>query len=432
MSENSTATTPPVLISWFVWGMAALLYVMGFFHRVAPAVMTAELMREFHISASALGNLSAFYFYSYVAMQIPTGILADTIGPRRLLSAGAVVACAGTLLFAMAPDFVWAGAGRLLIGGSVAVAFVAMLKLASCWFPSRYYAMVSGMAVLCGIIGGIFAGTPLRLFMNHYGWRTAMLVISAATFLVTIAIWLKVRDYPHQKGYCDLVDCQPPDVSFSLRAILVNIKAVFKYRNTWLLFFIPGSLAGSMLTFCGLWGVPFLTTHHGLSPAHAALLTSSVLVAMAVGGPVFGWFSDRIGKRKPLFILGCGLTLVLLSTVIFIESAPFYVVAAALVFAGFCANAMILTFAFAKESVPARLSGTISGVINMGTMAGPMILQPAVGWMLDQKWQGQTAEGIRLYSFEAYQAGFAIMIGWIALSLVLLFFLEETHCRQMS
>ena len=59
---------------------------MGFFQRVAPAVMTAELMQDFSISAAALGNLSAFYFYSYVAMQIPTGILADTWGPRRLLT----------------------------------------------------------------------------------------------------------------------------------------------------------------------------------------------------------------------------------------------------------------------------------------------------------------------------------------------------------
>jgi MFS family permease len=215
-------------------------------------------------------------------------------------------------------------------------------------------------------------------------------------------------------------------------SILVSIKEVFRYRNTWLLFIIPGSLAGSMLTFCGLWGVPFLTTHHGLSAAQAALLTSSVLVSLAVGGPVFGWFSDRMGRRKPLFILGCALTLIMLSAVFLMEAVPLHLLAAALILAGFCSNAMILTFAFAKESVPARLSGTISGVINMGTMIGPMILQPAVGWMLDQKWKGQMAAGIRIYPFEAYRAGFALMIGWIVLSLVLLFFVKETHCRQKN
>jgi MFS family permease len=119
---------PPLRLSWFVWGLGALFYLMGFFHRVAPAVMTAELMREFKIGAAALGNLSGYYFYSYVAMQIPTGIVVDTWGPRRLLCAGALVAGMGMLLFALAPNLAWAGIGRLLIGGSVAVAFYGNIK----------------------------------------------------------------------------------------------------------------------------------------------------------------------------------------------------------------------------------------------------------------------------------------------------------------
>ena len=77
---------PPYWLSWTVWGLGAVLYVSGFYQRVAPAVMTSELMSDFNIGAAALGNLSGFYFYSYLAVQIPTGILADTWGPRRLLS----------------------------------------------------------------------------------------------------------------------------------------------------------------------------------------------------------------------------------------------------------------------------------------------------------------------------------------------------------
>ena len=81
---------PPLRLSWLVWGLAALFYLIGFFHRLAPAVMTQELMRDFDISAAALGNLSGFYFYSYWVMQIPTGVLADSWGPRRLLTFGAL------------------------------------------------------------------------------------------------------------------------------------------------------------------------------------------------------------------------------------------------------------------------------------------------------------------------------------------------------
>jgi MFS family permease len=102
---------PPAAVAWSIWGLGALLYLIGFYQRIAPAVMTDRLMEEFAIGATGLGNLSAFYFYSYVLMQIPTGILADRWGPRRLLTAGAAVAAAGSVLFACAGDLWWASAG---------------------------------------------------------------------------------------------------------------------------------------------------------------------------------------------------------------------------------------------------------------------------------------------------------------------------------
>lgn len=98
---------PPASLAWFVWGLGALLYLIAFYQRVAPAVITDQLMNDFAIGAAALGNLSAFYFYSYVAMQIPTGIIADRWGPRRLLASGAGVAALGTALFAFSPTLWW-------------------------------------------------------------------------------------------------------------------------------------------------------------------------------------------------------------------------------------------------------------------------------------------------------------------------------------
>jgi MFS family permease len=426
------AQPPPLRLSWFVWGLGALFYLMGFFQRVAPAVMTTELMRDFQISAAALGNLSGYYFYSYVAMQIPTGIFADAWGPRRLLSAGALVAGAGTLLFALAPNLAWASIGRLLIGGSVAVAFVGMLKLSNCWFPQRFYAMVSGMALFCGIIGAVFAGTPLRLLIDRYGWRNAIAASALVTFGICVVLWIFIRDYPHQKGYADHSAYGPGGTRLTGRGVIKDILKVASYRNTLLLFVIPGAIVGSVLTFSGLWGVPYLTTHHGLSASKAAVVTSSVLVSWALGGPLFGWFSDHWGYRKPLYITGCAMTLLGWGAALYIDNLPLAMRIAALLIAGFSSGCMIIGFAFAKESVPGKLAGTISGVVNMGVMMGPMLLQPAVGWMLDVKWQGQMQAGVRIYGLHAYQAGFSMMLAWLALSLVLLFFTHETHCKQIA
>jgi hypothetical protein len=55
-----------------------------------------------------------------------------------------------------------------------------------------------------------------------------------------------------------------------------------------------------------------------------------------------------------------------------------------------------------------------------------------VGWLLDRNWTGELLQGIRIYDMAAYRAGFALMLGWALVSLVLLFFTRETRCRQMA
>ena len=421
---------PPLRLAWLIWGLAALFYVIGFFHRLAPAVMTQELMRDFNISAAALGNLSGFYFYSYWLMQIPTGILADNWGPRRLLSFGALGSAAGAILFALALSMAWACFGRLLIGGCVSVAYVVTLKLAANWFPAGYFSMISGLGLLAGIIGAVTAGVPLRLLVDAFGWRPVMLAAAAVAGLLAAATWVLVRDDPAERGFKSYAVREARAGAPARVNAWAGIREVFRYANIRLLFFIPASLVGSVLTFCGLWGVPYLTTHYGLSAAQAASLTSLLMICWASASPVFGWLSDRMGRRKPLMIAGHVLAGFGWAFILFAPGLPVWLLTLLAAATGICSASFIICWSFAKESVPVHLSGTVSGVINMGIMLGATVLQPAVGWMLDRRWEGAVREGVRIYSLIAYQAGFWLMMAWILVALVLLFFTRETRCRQ--
>ena len=415
--------------AWLVWGLAALLYLIAFYQRVAPAVLTRELQAAFDLSAAALGNLSAFYFYGYVAMQIPTGLLADRWGPRRLLTAGAVVTAAGTLVFAMAPSVAWANAGRLAIGAAAGVAFVAMLKLAGHWMPSRHFAFVSGVALCVGVLGATLAGAPLRMAVDLWGWPRVMTASAVATFAVAVAIWIVVRDDPSERGYASYF---PADAKAGpAQSIGSQLREVLSYRNTWLLFAIPGAFSGILLTFAGLWGVPFLVRHYGFGTREAAVLTSAMLVAWSASSMAYGPLSQRAGRRKPLYLGGLAAALLLWSVVVFVPGLPRAALVTVLLGVSVACGAFILTFAFAKESVPARLAGTVSGIANMGVMLGGMVMQPLVGYMLDRHWDGTLAAGARLYGFAAYQWGFALMLAWGLVSLVLIALTRETYCRAM-
>jgi MFS family permease len=418
---------PPAAVAWSVWGLAALLYLIGFYQRVAPAVMTDRLMQEFAIGASELGNLSAFYFYSYVAMQIPTGILADRWGPRRLLTAGAAVAAIGTAIFACSPDFWWASAGRLLIGASVAVAFVSMLKLATHWFAARQFALASGMALTFGVVGGVIAGVPLRMLIETWGWRPVMGVSAAVTGLLSLAIWLRVRDDPRDLAHASHAPAASAGGQHG--SILRGMAEVLSYRNIWILLIAPIGVAGAVLTFAGLWGVPYLRQVHGLETRSAAAITSLLLIAWAIGGPLLGTLSERLGRRRPLYVWTTAAALAGWLLIIF-APLPLWLLIVALLFTGLFSGNLIIGFAFAKESVPARLVGTAAGICNMGPLLGGMLLQPAVGWLLDRHWRGATAAGARIYDASAYQAAFSLMAACIVVSLCLLPFARETGGRQ--
>ena len=421
---------PPEYLSWIVWGLGAAFYLSGFYQRVAPAVMTDYLMADFHIGAAALGNLSAYYFYSYVAIQIPTGILADAWGPRKLLTAGAFIAALGAFLFAAAPTILMANAGRLLIGGSVGVAWVALLKLSMHWFPPQRFATTSGLALCCGLVGAVSAGMPLRILIDQFGWRPVMLASATISVAIAAGIWIIVRDDPSEKGYTGFISSESRP-THSAVSLLSGLLKVFTYRNTWIIAIAPSGVAGSVLAFSGLWGIPFLTTHYGLAPAKSAALTSLLLITWGLGGPLSGVISDRMGCRKPIYVTGSFVACACWYLILFVHNLPIWFLTLLIIVVGTASGVMILSFAFAKESVPSSLAGTVSGVVNMGVMSGPMILQPAMGWILDREWRGAIASGVRIYELGAYESAFILMMAWSIISAILICFSKETHCRQM-
>lgn len=418
---------PPLKLAWTVWGLGALLYLFAFYQRVAPAVMTDQLMAEFAIGGAALGNLSAFYFYAYVAMQIPTGVMADRWGPRRVLAVGSGIAAVGSLLFAFAPSFGWAGLGRLLVGASVAVAFVSTLKLASHWFPPQKYALASGMALFFGVTGGVMAGVPLRLLVESFGWRMVMGSAGIFATLLCVAIWLLVRDDPSERGYAG--HHAHDSARHGHAPIIAGLVETLSYRNTWLLMLAPIGFSGAVLTFGGLWGVPWLRQAHGLDPKAAAAVTSTLLAAWALGGPLLGSWSQRLGRRKPLYLISGAIACAGWAAVIFLP-LPLWLTIPLLVVIGFASGNIIIGFAWAKESLPLRLMGTTSGVVNMGPLMGGVLLQPGVGWLLDRHWSGTLENGVRLYDPAAWQHGFTLMFAAVVIALALMPFAHESHCRQ--
>lgn len=423
---------PPAWLCWSVWGIAALFYLAGFYHRVSPAVMTDELMGTFHIGAAGLGNLSAFYFYFYVAMQIPTGILVDSWGARKLLIAGSIAACVGAFLFGSTSNFALACVGRAVIGGATAVGWLVLLKLTTHWFPAKRFAMMSGLGLLCGNIGALTAQVPLRLAIQHVGWRPVVFVSATAVLVVGILAFFFVKNDPADDGYITHAPAAVHRGDASIVDLLKGFKSIFAYRNTWLILLAQGGTVGSMIAFTGLWGAPFLKARYGLLPTKAAGVCSVMIVCWAAASPICGALSDKIGRRKPIYVGGYALAAIGWAAMFYITGLPLPVFIVLAAITSFACGSVIIGFALGKESVPAQFLGTISGTVNIGNMIGPMILQPGIGWILDKHWSGAMVKAVHVYDVQAFQYGFMLIVGWLLLSTVLLSFTKESFCKHTT
>lgn len=426
-NEHGLKGLPPAWLAWLTWGLLASLYFVGFFQRVAPAVMVDELMRDFNIAATLLGNLSAIYFYTYAAMQIPSGLLADAVGPRRVATLAAVAAAIGIALFAQADSLWLAALGRGLIGASVAVAFVACMKLAGHWFPANRFATVTGVSLLIGNLGGMLAGVPLSEAVAGIGWRMAMLISAGVTLLLAASVWLWVRDDPGERGYAS--HAHPEALNSRGMSPARSLKSVLAERDTWLLFFAGGLHAAPVLAFAGLWGVPYLVQVHGMERSQAAGFTTAMLLGFAIGGPLLGGLSDRMGRRK-LPYLGAALAHAG-GWIVFLLFPDLPAAARYLLFAaiGFSAGGIIIGFAFSREVNHPGAAGTVGGVINMAVLGFAAIQQSAIGWLLDRNWQGAVAEGARVYDAAAYHAAFVLLAVSALGAVASLALTRETHCR---
>ncbi|ATE60892.1 MFS transporter [Thauera sinica] len=397
-------------------------YVLSFFHRFAPAGIAQDLAAAFQTSAASLGVLAATYFYVYTLMQVPTGILVDTLGPRRILLLGGLIAGAGSALFGMAPDLDVALAGRTLVGLGVSVVFIAMLKLIAVWFDERRFATLVGLSMLLGNLGSVLAGTPLAAVAQLTSWRGVFFGAAVLSALLGVACWIFVRENRNAGA---------PAPRFDRTAIIGGLMGVLSNRATWPAVWVNFGIGGSFFAFAGLWATPYLVQVHGLERVQAANHLSLYFAGFAVGCFAIGSLSDRIGKRRPVLMAGtalyCALWLVWLSAV----RMPIGLSYALFALMGLATASFSLTWACAKEVNPPQLSGMSTSVTNMGGFLSGALLQPAVGALMDFGWDGAVANGVRLYSVDTFRHGIALLAASAFFGALMTLFLRETGCRNI-
>lgn len=404
---------------WVIWTIAAGFFFYKYLIQVSPSVMTTDLMKAFDVNAAGLGNLSAFYFYAYLIMQIPVGIMLDRYSPKVITSCAIFVCSFSTLIFSQTHSFWLACASRALMGAGAAFAAVSCFKLASQWFPPKRFALVSGMFMAAAMLGAVGGQMPLSLLVQDVGWRAALQIISLMGVILGIIYFLVVKDKPLKHAHTETANSK---ISHTLMSMLKN-------KQTWFLSLYSGLAFAPVSVFGGLWGVPFLEKAYDLSRANAALAISCIFIGFAVGAPFWGWMSDYMGRRKPILFFGTSLALVCLSMAIYIPHQSLTILMVLLFLFGFGASGFFTSFAMIREVFAIGLAATVLGIMNTFDSVCEALYEPLVGAFLDWSWTGELVQGVRVFSIPGYHLSLMILPVSLILALITLFFIEETWCQ---
>jgi MFS family permease len=390
-------------------------------------------MADFNISGAGLGSLAAIYFFVYAVMQIPSGVMADVLGIRTAVVAGNITAGLGSILFGMAANFEMACAGRFFVGLGVSVVFVSVMKNNSVWFSEKVFGIMSGLTLLVGNLGSIFAAGPLSAVLDIFHWRMVFVGIGGMSLVLAAAGFLIVRNRPEDAGFPGLVKAGAAPVSQKQKSPwLKSLVKVIRVGKVWPGFFVQFGMVGGLYAFMGLWGVPYLRDVFDIPRALAAHHITVMLVSFAGGSFFFGWVSDRIGKRKPVLLAASILCAGSWLLLIYLPWSPGILGMALFGLMGFAGSGFVLTFACAKEVIHPDFSGMAVSVVNTGCFIGTTLMQPLFGRVMDLTWSGALDGSARIYSASDYQNGFFIMLAFSAVGVLGAMKIQETNCRNIS
>lgn len=404
---------------WILWTIAASFFFYKYLLQVSPSVMTDDLMKAFQVNAAGLGNLSAFYFYSYLVMQIPVGILLDKYSPRLLTTSAIFLCSVSTYVFSQTHSLWVACISRALMGTGAAFAAVSCFKIAAMWFPPKRFALVTGMFMTAAMLGAVGGQMPLSLLVQHLGWRSSLEVVSLLGMILCVVYFLVFRDKTTKQ---EVLTLHKEQVSFRLKRIITN-------RQAWALSLYSGLAFAPVSVFGGLWGVPFLQKAYQLDRNDAALAVSFIFIGFAVGAPFWGWLSDYLQRRKPILFSGTALALLALSLVLFGFNCSITGLSFLLFAFGFCASGFFTSFAMIRELFPLFLVATVLGIMNTFNSVFEALFEPVVGVFLDWGWDGKVVDGMPYFTLQGYHHALLLLPLSLLLSLLTLLMIEETYCR---
>jgi len=393
----------------------ALGYFLSYLFRVVNAVLAPDLAADLGVGPAELGLLTAAYFITFAAFQLPLGVLLDRYGPRKIEAFLLIFAAIGAFIFSKAQSVSGLVIGRALIGFGVSACLMAAFKAYVIWFRRQQLPLINGFQMAAGGFGALTATAPVEAALGVTDWRGVFFILAIITLAVAAAVYWVV---PEKKIEND---------SESLKDQLKGIVSVFSSLTFWRIAPLTVMSQTAFLSIQGLWSGPWLRDVAGLERTAVAHVLLAIAVAMVAGFIFMGALAERLSRMgiKPITVAATGMSAFITVQALLILELTSWAHVLWVLF-GIFGTTGIIPYAVLSQSFPLQLSGRVNTAMNLLVFVSAFSVQWGIGAVINM-WPGTAGGG---YAPPGYQAAFAMMLSLQLLAMLWFILGSLLHHRR--
>lgn len=416
LSENLKITSILAVVAGFMF------YAYEYILRITPSIMVSGLSKSMHLSPTAIGALSAYYYFAYTPMQLIVGILLDRYPLKKILTFAALTCTLGTCLILTSNNPVIFSIGRFAQGCGSAFAWVGIIKLAAIYIPRKYYSLTTAFGAVFGFVGAAFGQALLGSMVNSYGENITLALTILVGIFITYFIFNELN-----RAEQEIIDEEDTlqESTLSAKKWGKQFLIVLRTPYVWAGGIIAALLFTPTTVFAELWGVKYISKMYSYSLTQASFISSMIFIGWAIGAAISGVLTIFTTSKIQLIKYGSIGAFILIILLLYIK-LPFEILCLASILFGIFSSVQVLAFTMGRDVLPARLAGVTGAIINLICMGIGVGFQRLAGEIISLYWTGEiSATGIKIYSLTAYRVSMLILPIVLILCYIFTFFIDE-------
>lgn len=372
--------------------------VINYMDRSNISVAAPFLADEFKLNSVQLGLIFSAFGWTYAALQIPGGLMADRYGPRIVYTVTLVAWSVVTLLQGFARGFGTLFGLRLAIGVFEAPSYPTNNRIVTTWFPESERASAIATYTSGQYIGLAFLAPALTALEHYAGWQGLFIITGAIGIVWGIAWYRLYRDpMAHRNinkaelNYIEkgggLVKRSHTAEARSNASVFKrsDLKEVFIHRKLWGIYIGQFAIGGTLWFFL-TWFPTYLVKYRGVSFLQSGFLASAPFLSAFAGIILSGFLSDYMVRRKVPIDVARKLPVILGLLLSMAIVGANYVESPALIILFMCVSffgngVASITWVFVSTLAPRHLVGLTGGVFNcIGNLSG-IVVPIAIGFL---------------------------------------------------